>query len=171
VGRLTRDKGIGLLLKAFDRIRVDFPGAQVLMAGPGDPEGALPEMQRIRKDPSIVYLGNMPDVVPVYALMDILVLSSYREGFGNVLVEAAAMEVPVVAPAIPGCSDALADGVNGILFRKGDADSLAAAIRRYAGDPVLAKSHGKAGRVFVERFSRYEIWAGQARLYLSMLDK
>jgi glycosyltransferase involved in cell wall biosynthesis len=171
VGRLTRDKGLGLLLQAFDRVRSSFPGVQLVLAGPSDPDEPLPEMQRIREDRSIRYLGNMPDIVPVYALMDILVLSSYREGFGNVLIEAASMELPVVAPAIPGCSDAVADGVNGCLFRRGDASSLADAVMAYVADPEKRERHGKAGRDFVTRFNRKEIWQGQEELYRSMMDK
>ena len=171
VGRLTRDKGIGLLLQAFDIVRYSFPEAQLVLAGPSDPDDPLPEMDRIREDRSILYLGNMPDIVPVYALLDLLVLSSYREGFGNVLIEAASMELPVVAPAIPGCSDAVADGVNGQLFKRGDAASLASRIIDYASDPEKRKRHGKSGRVFVTRFNREEIWAGQEALYQSMLGK
>lgn len=171
VGRLTRDKGIALLLAAFDIVRAQYPRAQLLLAGPSDPDDALPEMERIRTDRSIVYLGKVADIVPVYALLDLLVLSSYREGFGNVLIEAAAMERPVIAPAIPGCSDALSGGVNGSLFTKGDANSLAQAMLGYVADPQKMQAHGKAGRLFVTRFSRTEIWEGQVQLYLSMLDK
>jgi len=104
-------------------------------------------------------------------LIDVLVLSSYREGFGNVLIEAAAMEIPVIAPRIPGCSDALEENLNGLMFTKADAESLSVAMTKYLEDPALRRAHGLAGRGFVSRFNREKIWEGQRRMYVSLMDK
>jgi glycosyltransferase involved in cell wall biosynthesis len=173
VGRVTKDKGIDLLLRSFDIVRSSYPRTKLIIAGPLDDENPVGrrELDRIKEDPSICYLGNMTDIVPVYLLFDVLVLSSYREGFGNVLIEAAAMELPVIAPKIPGCSDALDENVNGLMFTKGDEGSLAGAMIRYVSDTELRRQHGNAGRTFITRFNREKIWEGQRQLYLSLLNK
>ena len=117
-------------------------------------------------DPRVTYLGQLLDVLPAYPLIDLLVLSSYREGFGNVLIEAAAMEIPVVAPEIPGCRDAVADGTNGTLFAKGDRQDLVQSIERYLTDPDLLAAHGRAGRAMVqERFRQAPLWQALQSLY------
>ena len=173
VGRITRDKGLDLLINAFDQVRSKYPDSKLIIAGPMDDENPIgrSEFDRIMGDDSIHYLGNVEDIVPIYLLFDVLVLSSYREGFGNVLIEAAAMEIPVVAPRIPGCSDAIAENVNGLFFVKGDATSLADAMLSYTSDPALRHRHGEAGRLFVTRFNRELIWKEQRQLYLTLMDK
>ena len=82
----------------------------------------------------------------VYRSLDLLVLPTYREGFPASLLEAAAMELPVIATRIPGCVDAVRDGETGLLVPARDAGALTAAIRTYLGDPKLRRQHGANGR-------------------------
>lgn len=171
VGRLSRDKGIDILFNAFNKLVHKFPMLRMVLAGPVLEENqfSASAMQQLYHDNRIFYLGKITDVLPVYASVDILALSSLREGFGNVLIEAAAMEVPVVAPDIPGCRDAVAQHVNGELFKKGDADDLALKLEKLILDPELRHHYGKTGRQFVEEnFSNYKIWNGQLKLYEAM---
>jgi glycosyltransferase involved in cell wall biosynthesis len=173
VGRITLDKGIDLLMTAFEQLYVEDARVRLVLAGPIDQENALPSalIQKLRHHPGVRFLGNLPDIVPVYPMMKVLVLSSYREGFGNVLLEAAAMDVPVIAPAIPGCSDAMKPGVNGLSFPKGDAKALYAAMKTYVDNPGLQAQHASAGRAFAAGFDPVSIWDGQRAVYQGLMDK
>src|SRR4029453_2829321 len=82
----------------------------------------------------------------LYRTLDLLVLPTYREGFPSSLLEASAMELPVVATRIPGCVDAVRDGETGLLVPVRDAETLTAAIRMYLDDPALRRQHGANGR-------------------------
>lgn len=173
VGRITSDKGIDILFPAFEKLYVENNTVRLVLAGPVDDENALPSalIQKLRNHPGVHLLGNVPDIVPVYPMMQVLVLSSYREGFGNVLLEAAAMNVPVIAPAIPGCSDAMRPGFNGTSFPRGDVHALYAAMKAYIDDAALLRQHAAAGREFAAGFDPVQIWDGQLALYRSTMDK
>jgi len=103
VGRITKDKGINELLNAF--VKID--NAKLLMVG--EVEGISTLDQRLYssslRNPNIVYTGQVTDVERYYAAIDVLVLPSYREGFGNVVIEAAAMGAPAIVSDIPGPID------------------------------------------------------------------
>jgi lipopolysaccharide/colanic/teichoic acid biosynthesis glycosyltransferase len=88
---------------------------------------------------------------PLYAVMDVVILPTHREGFPVVPLEAAAMELPVVATCIPGCIEAVRDGVTGTLVPVLDPDALAEAIRAYVRDPQLRREHGVAGRIRMQQ--------------------
>jgi glycosyltransferase involved in cell wall biosynthesis len=110
---------------------------------------------------------NTPNL---YAAMDLVVLPTYREGFPNVPLEAAAMELPVIATRIPGCIDAVQDGVTGVLIPPGDVTALTRAIERYLTHPVLRRAHGAAGRERVLReFRQGMIWEALYLEYLRLL--
>jgi glycosyltransferase involved in cell wall biosynthesis len=174
IGRLSGDKGIDLLFEAFNKLRLTYSDITLLIAGPIEHNDPFSKKytEQLYQDEQVIYLGKVLDVVPLYPLMNTLVLTSYREGFGNVLIEAAAMEIPVIAPDIPGCRDALQDGVNGMLFQKGNVEDLILKIRRYLDDPVLADSHARAGRRFTEHYFQQEmIWSQQYELYRELPEK
>jgi glycosyltransferase involved in cell wall biosynthesis len=78
---------------------------------------------------------------------DIMVLPSYREGLPKSLIEAAACALPLITTDVPGCREVVTDGVDGLLVPMGDADALAAAIRRLHEDPDLARRLGREARV------------------------
>ena len=168
VGRLSGDKGIDLLFRAFNELRDRYPTLVLLLVGPLDDRDPFSPIyrQQMADDPRVFYLGKLLDVAPAYPLIDLLVLASYREGFGNVLIEAASMGIPVIAPDIPGCRDAVANGKNGTLFMVGNKDDLVSKVESYVKDPALCSTHGRAGRVLaMERFAQLPIWKGLAALY------
>ena len=173
VGRITTDKGIDLLMTAFEQLCIEDARVRLVMAGPLDQENALPSalLQRLNHHQGVRLLGKVSDIVPVYPMMQVLVLSSYREGFGNVLLEAAAMGIPVIAPSIPGCSDAMKPGVNGSSFPKGDVAALFQAMKTYVDNPSLREQHASAGRAFAKGFDPVSIWDGQLAVYHSLMDK
>ena len=172
VGRLVIEKGIRELVKAWKILREESPDLYLLLTGPFEELDPLPEALRnsLLDDPRIVLLGLKFDMPPVYALIDILVLPSYREGFSNVLLEAAAMQLPVVASDVPGCKDAVEHNVTGMLVPAQDAKALADALREYIKNPYLRKNHGEAGRSRVLHDFRPEsIWSALYHEYKALL--
>lgn len=150
VARFVREKGYLELFDAFDRVLQKFPGAVLIMIGAKEPA------KSDRIDPSIVlssrigknvrFLGERINVEEFYAIMDVFVLPTYREGLGISILEASAMERPVVATAIRGCREAAEDGKTAILVPPRNVARLVEAIEELFLNPEKAKALGKAGR-------------------------
>lgn len=172
VGRLVRDKGVIELVDAYRKLSHEFPKLRLLLVGPYETYDALPREVRgaIERDERITVTGFVSDTAPAYALVNVHVLPSHREGFPNTPLEAAAMELPVVATRVTGCVDAVVDGVTGTLVPPRDAGALADAIGKYLRDPGLRRRHGRAGRERVLREFRQErIWTALYEEYLRLL--
>jgi glycosyltransferase involved in cell wall biosynthesis len=174
IGRIVRSKGLVDLAKAWGRLRADFPALHLLLVGPLEPQDPIPRdvEASLRKDSRVHLIGEEWDTPPLYAAMDLLVLPTYREGLPGVLLEAAAMQVPVVATNVTGCVDVVQDGVTGALIPPYDSERLATAIRRYLQDPELRRRHGVAARDRVLReFRPEEIWQAIYEEYLELLEE
>jgi len=171
VGRLVRDKGVQELASAWRRLAAADPRLHLLMVGMFEREDALPGdvVAALRADPRVHLTGLDWNTPPLYAAMDVVALPTYREGFPNVLLEAAAMALPVVATATPGCVDAVQDGVTGTLVPARDAEALAAALERYVASRALRSAHGAAGRRRVlAEFGQQAIWQALADEYRAL---
>lgn len=109
VGRITRDKGINELLKAFQSLN---DNSRLLLVGPMEGMDTLdPELLgNTKKNPDIVFHNVVSDIEKYYAAIDVLMLPSYREGFGNVVIEAAAVGTPAIVSNIPGPIDSIDEG-------------------------------------------------------------
>lgn len=173
VGRLVRDKGIAELAAAWALLREDFPKLHLLIVGVFEQQDPVPAEAKavLRSDSGIHLTGAVAEVTSFYAAMDVVVLPTYREGLPVVPLEAAAMELPVVATRIPGCVDAIEDGVTGMLVPVRDAAALAAALRIYLCDPELRRNHGRAGRARVlSQFRQEAIWEAVYQEYERLLQ-
>jgi len=174
VGRIVRDKGLIELAEAWTALRKEFSDIHLLIVGWFESKDPVPTAveEQLRRDPRVRIVERVDDTAPLYAAMDVLALPTYREGFPNVVLEAASMELPVVATRIPGCVDAVIDGVTGTLVPPRDAAALAEAIRTYLRDPKLCRAHGLAGRERVLReFRREVIWQATYDEYVRLLTE
>ena len=172
IGRVVGEKGIRELLEAWRALRKEFKALHLFVVGPleaHDPIGRECE-QVLRRCPRIHLMGYTSDVAPLYAMFDVCVLPSYREGLPNVPLEAAAMAVPVVTTDVPGCRDSVEHGVTGTLVPPRDAEQLADALRCYLRDADLRRRHGAAGRArAVREFSQVAVWAALEQEYRRLL--
>ena len=172
VGRMVNDKGITHLFDAWCSLRSQFPALHLLLAGPTEPKDPLPANLEValRSDDRICLTGHVDDTRAFYAAIDVFVLPSYREGLPIVLLEAAAMQLPVVASRIDGCVDAVVDGVTGTLVPPRDASALGNALRQYLVDAHLRHRHGVAGRKrAIGQFSRETVWQALLEEYEQLL--
>lgn len=174
VGRMVRDKGIVELVSAWRRLQKDYPQAYLLLVGRTDLNDPLPAevTEQLKCDPSIRLTGPVEEPAGLYAVMDVVALPTYREGFPNVPLEAAAMQLPVVATRVPGCVDAVQDGVTGTLVPAQCVGDLSVAISRYLADARLRDRHGRAARGRVLRDFRPErIWEAVQQQYNELLQR
>jgi lipopolysaccharide/colanic/teichoic acid biosynthesis glycosyltransferase/glycosyltransferase involved in cell wall biosynthesis len=153
VGRVVRDKGVAELVEAWRELAPEYPEAYLLVAGPFEPQDPIPpDAERVlRTHPRVRLAGVLSSTRGVYAAAEVVALPTWREGFPQVPLEAAAMERPVVGTRVTGCVEAVADGVTGTLVPPGDPRALARAIRAYLDDPARRERHGRAGRARVVR--------------------
>ena len=171
-GRIVRDKGMHELAEAWRTLREHYTDLYLVLVGAFEAKDPLsPEDARLfRDDPRIRLTGHTSDVVSYYAVMDVYVMPSYREGFGLTNIEAAAMGLPVVATLIPGCIDSVQDGTTGTLVPSHHVSALTEAIRTYLDDVELRQRHGQAGRARVLRdFLPEVIWKGLTQEYIQSL--
>ncbi len=171
LGRLKRDKGVLDLVQAFLTIHQKLPIAEMLFVGP-DEDNLLPEIMDALGE-SACHLKSVPYTrVPEYYMRaaDILCLPSYREGFGSVIIEAAACEIPVVASRIYGLTDAVVDGETGLLVKAADVPELAKALIKLATNDGLRVKQGLAARKRAECvFSQERITQELLCLYAGLL--
>lgn len=149
VGRITVDKGVHELLQAYAAIKAAGSAAHLVFVGRFDTEsgvaGSISRDDIVRlPDTHLVGYTECPEAY--VSMADILCLPSYREGFGTVVIEAAAMGVPTVGTNIYGLSDAVEQGETGLLVAPQDAEELAQALQRLLDDGSLRSKMGAAAR-------------------------
>lgn len=164
VGRIKLvRKGQEVLVRALGRLSEEGVRMKLLLAGapfPGNEEH-LEQLKDLIREAGIeadtVYLGEVSDAKPAYSAMDVLVLPSCQpEPFGGVVIEAMAMELPVIATAIGGSLEQVDDGVTGFLVEPNNDKKLADKLRELYRDREKARRFGAAGKGRVERLFQFE---------------
>ena len=174
VGRLTRDKGVPELIEAFDEVLRKIPSARLLLVGWFDKsEDALSEKlrQRIESDLRIICTGFVADTAPYYRAMDLMVLPTWREGFPNVVLEAAATGIPVITTLSTGSRDAVVPEVTGLLIPAGYPQAISEAVLQLIDSPNRRLCMGRAAREWViERFVNGHVLGLTVGYYKSLLE-
>jgi mannose/cellobiose epimerase-like protein (N-acyl-D-glucosamine 2-epimerase family)/glycosyltransferase involved in cell wall biosynthesis len=176
VGRLVESKGLRTLMAAHGRLGQRGRKIQLLLAGTPDPANPMSipaqDIETWSKRPNVTHLGFVEDIGALWASAHIAVLPSHREGMPLSLLEAAACGRPLVATDVPGCRDIARPGVNAFLVPLDDAEALADAIDRLAGDAELRRKFGRASRDLVEQnFSSRRIGTALVKLYRRLLEQ
>jgi glycosyltransferase involved in cell wall biosynthesis len=173
VGRVTSDKGIPELTEAFLRISERFSDLRLVLVGCFEDGDPLPAETRRLLDAHarIIFVGAVLDTAPYYAMADLVVLPSHREGLPLVVLEAQAAGKPVIGTSATGIIDVVANSETGLLVPVGDVPALAAAMERLLSDKSLAAKLGLAGQEQVKRkFQQEQVWESLHAEYLSVLQ-
>jgi glycosyltransferase involved in cell wall biosynthesis len=171
VGRLTRDKGLLDLAQAFARVAAGNEAVHLMVVGP-DEEGLSREIAASAKVISgRVHIAGFTDEPERYMrAADVLCLPSYREGFGAVIIEAAAVGLPAIASRIYGVTDAVEEGVTGILHKPAAIPEMAEAMVLLASSKEIREAMGKAAHARVAaKYSEERVVAAFADFYRSIL--
>lgn len=174
-GRLTHDKGLAELLEAFTVILREEPSTLLLLVGWFDAaEDALGVglRARIEGHPNIVCTGFIADTAPYYRAMDLLVLPTLREGFPNVVLEAAATGIPVIGTLCTGSRDAIVPEVTGMLVPPGNPEAISEAVLRLLRDRDRRLAMGKAARGWVlENYESKRVLGLAVDFYQGMIER
>jgi glycosyltransferase involved in cell wall biosynthesis len=175
VGRMTRDKGLPELVEAFDSILAARPDVHLLLVGWFDAsEDALGYdlRSRIMKHPRIHSTGYVADTAPYYRAMDVMVLPTWREGFPNVVLEAAASGIPVITTLATGSRDAVVPEVTGLLIPPGYPAAIRESVLQLIDNPERCRRMGVAARAWVlGHYVNGRVLGRTVRFYKSLLDR
>jgi len=146
VGRMNPEKGLLDLVTAFTHISQCLPSLKLLLVGPDEADMAL-EINRLSGDNvDIKILGRTSRPEDYMTAADFLCLPSYREGFGSVVIEAAACGIPAMASSIYGLTDAIEDGVSGQLHAPKDIEEIADLLQKFTLNAQWRKKLGRQAR-------------------------
>lgn len=171
VGRLKRDKGICELIEAFKKISISYDNLILLVVGP-DEENLKQELMSDFEDSNkfikFVDFTNVPE--QYMAASDIFILPSYREGFGNVIIEAASCELPSIGSNIYGLSDSIKEGETGLLIQAKSSKILEKAMIELISNNKMRCTMGiNARRRVIQKFSQEMITSKLIELYKRLI--
>jgi glycosyltransferase involved in cell wall biosynthesis len=173
VSKLWKGKGHESLILAFKEVKKDIKGARLVIVGEGPLDSMLHELaEKLDLTDSVLFTGFQMDVAAIISSFDVAVLPSYFEGMGRVLLEAMAMEKPVVASRVGGIPELVKDGVNGFLITPGDVKGLADALKKLLNDKGLANIMGRDGRKGItDKFSADAMVRSISNIYIECLKR
>lgn len=172
MGRPVPDKGTRELMGAFERL--GSRNVALLLVGADLAGDRLdPAFARwAHGQPRVKTVSHVTNPEDYHAVFDVLAFPSYREGFPNVPLEAAAAGLPTVGFRVTGVRDAVVDGETGALVPPHDVEALTEALARYVDDPALRARHGANARERVAaRFSRERVWQLWAEEYARLCER
>jgi len=173
VGRLSPEKGFDVLLHALARVLGQGADAELLLIGEGEQRAELESLaDSLGCRDRVHFAGFQGDTRRFYEAMDVFVLSSLREGLPNVVLEAMAMEVPLVATRIAGVPRVIEDGRNGLLVEPGSAEELAGAMMRLIqNQPLRERLKQEELHTVEDRFSFRDRMSKVAAVFDELLGR
>jgi glycosyltransferase involved in cell wall biosynthesis len=167
-GRLSPDKGIDVLIAAIPTVLARVPDARWIICGDGPQRSQLEHQVRSAGLNHVVAFAGFRDDLDLWMPnADLFVLPSFTEGLPNVLLEAHAAGVPVVATAVGGTPELVVHGETGLLVHAGDDSALANGMAGLLGDDGRLRVMGEAARTRVREHFTFEV---QARGYLDLFE-
>ncbi len=161
VGRLVSDKGINELVRAFEDMN-HHKKVRLLLVGPLEPDlDPLDQetLASIKSNSRIQAVGFQQDVRPYFAISDVLVFPSYREGFPNVVMQAGSMGLPSIVSNINGCNEIISDGINGLVIPVKKSKAIQQSMTRLLEDvQLLEKLRSKAREIIKDRYDQKSHW-------------
>lgn len=158
IGRLSSEKAFDVLIQATDHLLKRGIDLELFIIGEGDEKSRLEELiSRLGWRERMHLLGYRSDVKAYYQAMDVFVLSSLREGLPNVLLEALALEVPVVASRVAGVPRLITDKINGLLVEPGSVKDLEEKLATLLLDEELRGRLRQLGRDIVKKFFSFDV--------------
>ena len=162
VGRIVADKGINELVEAFDAIARHNKKVKLLLLGNFETQldPLKPKTEElISNHPDIIWVDFQMDVRPYFAVSDIFVFPSYREGFPNVVMQSGAMGLPCIVTDINGCNEIIINGQNGIIVPPKDALKLQDAMEQLVNDDTLRLELASRSRALIlSRYDQQFVW-------------
>ena len=172
VGRLVGDKGINELVKSFKRLSTDVENVKLLLVGPF--ENNLDPLKKntieeIDSNNKIIAVGAQKDVRPYFAIANVLVFPSYREGFPNVVMQAGAMGLPSIVTNINGCNEIILEGENGLIIPMKNAELLYQAMIKILNEKDEYRIMSQKSRdLIVKRYEQKYVWEQLLKEYQSL---
>lgn len=153
VARKTLDKGAIDVLKAFSSVSSVFKDARLLFVGP-DEDGEIALLSK--KNPelflNVINIDHVSNPEVYLAITDVLCLPSYREGFGSIVIDAAAMGIPTIGSRIPGLTDSVVDQQTGALFPAGNVNDMVNLMLSFIEKPEMRLAMGSKAKARVDEF-------------------
>ena len=154
VGRIDIDeKGVDLLVSAFEILKKGYNGLRFMLVG-GGKDLDLVERMDIEKNLKIIFVPGTKDVFDYFQCIDLFVLPSRIDPFPYVMLEAAALKIPIIAARVDGIPEFIDDGVNGLIFEKNNLNDLVCKIELMLSDETLRQELSM--RLFGKVFAQYE---------------
>lgn len=159
VGRICVDKGIYEIGELVRMGATTHPDIKFVFVGPMESGIAQAEFERLQMLGNVVHVPFTADVVPYFALANVHLFLSHREGFGNVAIEAAAMGLPTIAFDVVGVRDSVVNGITGVRVPFGDTDAVYEEIVQMRSDPhATAQKYAGARQWVMEHFAQERVW-------------
>lgn len=167
VGRIVDRKGINELYNVFLKIKETEKNVHLLIVGKANLEQVADTtlMNRLEKDQDVTLTGYVDNVNDYMSIINVFVLPAWWEGFGNTLIQAAAMGLPIISCEVTGCRDAVNNGYNGILIPPKNEPELYKTMLNLKENEIERNRLGNNGKEWAKNFDSETIWQGMKNLY------